>query len=67
MKKKLLSIFKFGLLLLVLFLIYQYYIYSKEKQRRATYYENLVDTASPTVTVLRDSILIGYRKKIIGM
>lgn len=27
------------------------------------YYENIVDTSSPTVTVLRDSILIGYRNE----
>ncbi|MBX2816748.1 MAG: hypothetical protein KTR24_12145, partial [Saprospiraceae bacterium] len=31
--------------------------------RRAAYYENLVDTASPTVEVLRDSILIAYQKE----
>ena len=35
----------------------------QDKQRRDAYYENLVDTSSPTVTVLRDSIKIGYQNE----
>lgn len=63
MKKKLLRTFLFGFLLLGLFRAYQYYGQYKEEQRRATYYENLIDTSSPTVVSLRDSILIGYRNE----
>ncbi|MFT5167297.1 MAG: putative alpha/beta superfamily hydrolase [Saprospiraceae bacterium] len=63
MKKALLRIFLFGLLLFGLYGAYKYYGHSKEEQRRAAYYENIVDTSSPTVTVLRDSILIGYQNK----
>jgi len=61
MKKVLLRIFLSGLLLFGLFIAYKFYSHHKEEQRRAAYYENLVDTASPTVTVLRDSLPIGYQ------
>ncbi len=39
------------------------YYQHKEEERRAAYYENIVDTSSPTVTVLRDSIEIGYQNE----
>lgn len=42
---------------------YQFYNYQQEKKYRASFYENLVDTSSPTVTVLRDSIPMGYRNE----
>jgi len=63
MKKNLLRLFLFGLFLFGLYGAYKYYGRYQEEKRRAVYYENLVDTASPTVTVLRDSILIGYQKE----
>lgn len=63
MKKKLLHFFLYGLLLFGLYGLYKYYVHYKEEQRRAVYYENLVDTSSPTVTVLRDSLLIGYQNE----
>ncbi len=40
---------------------YRFYHGQKEKKRQAVYYNNLKESASPTVTVLRDSILIGYQ------
>lgn len=46
-----------------LYAAYRYYAFKKEENRRASYYENLVDTASPTVSVLRDSILIDYQNE----
>ena len=61
MIKKLFKIFFVGLLLFGLYKLYGLYGQYKEKQRRAEYYENLVDTASPTVSVLRDSLLIEYQ------
>ena len=61
MKKKILRLFLIGLLLFGLFGAYKKYNHYKEDQRRNAYYENLVDTSSPTVTVLKDSILIGYQ------
>ena len=42
---------------------YQFYNGYKEDQRRASYYENLSDTSTPTVTVLRDSIYIPYQEE----
>ena len=63
MKKKILRIFLFGLLLFGIYGAYKQYRGYQEDQRRAAFYENLVDTASPTVTVLRDSILIGYQNE----
>jgi len=41
----------------------EYFKWKKEKERRNSYYENLVDTSSPTVTSLRDSILIPYQNE----
>jgi len=63
MKKSLLRLFLIGLFLFGLYQAYRYYGYYQEEKRRAAYYENLVDTSSPTVTVLRDSILIGYQNE----
>lgn len=63
MKKKLLLFFLPGLIFAVGFFAYKFFGQYKEKQRRDAYYENIVDTSSPTVTVLRDSILIGYRNE----
>lgn len=63
MKKKLFLFFLPGLICFSLYGAYRYYGHYKEEQRRAAYYENLVDTSSPTVTVLRDSILVAYRNE----
>lgn len=63
MKKLLLGVLLLGLLIFGIFEAYGYYKYQKEQKRRAHFYENLQDTSSPTVTVLRDSILIGYRNE----
>jgi len=63
MKKTLLRIFLYAFLILGIFKAYGVYNNYKEDQRRSAYYENLVDTSSPTVSVLRDSILIGYQNK----
>jgi len=63
MKKNILRILLIGLLIFGLYEAYSYYSYHKEKQRRDAHYENLVDTSSPSVTVLRDSILIGYQNE----
>lgn len=63
MKKSILRYSLFGLFLFGIYGAYKYYNQYQEKQRRASYYENLVDTASPTVTVLRDSILISYQNE----
>ena len=61
MWKKLLCLALFGILLGALFVAYRFYTHFKEKERRAAFYENLTDTASPTVSVLRDSLLIPYQ------
>lgn len=63
MKKILLRLALIGLLIFGLYGAYKYYGHYKEEQRRAVYYENLTDTSSPTVTVLRDSILIDYQNE----
>jgi len=63
MKKKLLLFFLFGLFVFGIYQAYRYYGHYQEEQRRAAYYENLVDTSSPTVTVLRDSMLIDYQNE----
>ncbi|MBT8220467.1 MAG: hypothetical protein KJP00_11610 [Bacteroidia bacterium] len=63
MKNRLSRILLKVIILLVVYMGYKYYGHYKEEQRKAAYYENLVDTASPTVTVLRDSIWIGYRNE----
>jgi len=41
--------------------LYKGYQWKQEEKRRATYWENIKDTASPTVSVLKDEISIGYR------
>jgi alpha-glucosidase len=63
MKKSILRFLFISLLLFGLYQIYQYYQHQKEKKRRAVYYENIVDTSSPTVSVLRDSLLIEYQNE----
>jgi len=63
MKKRILQLFLIGLALFGLYGAYRYYGQYQEEKRRAVYYENLTDTSSPTVTVLRDSILIGYQNE----
>ena len=42
---------------------YQFYQRNQEDKRRAKFYENLQDTSSPTVKVLRDSIMMSYRNE----
>lgn len=63
MKKKIFLFFLPGLIVFTAYGAYRYYGKYKEDQRRSAYYENLVDTSSPTVTVLRDSIMVGYRNE----
>ena len=63
MKKKIFIALLAGLLLFGLYAAFRYYRYYSEQQRRASYYENLEDSASPTVTVLRDSIPVDYRNE----
>lgn len=46
-----------------LFVAYKFYGKYQEDKRRATFYENLKDTSSPTVITLRDSIMIGYQNE----
>ena len=52
-----------GTLIFLCWLAYRYYGQYQEKKYRDSFYENLVDSASPTVTVLRDSITVGYRNE----
>lgn len=52
-----------GLLIYGFFIARGKYYQHRDEQRRAVYYENLVDTSSPTVRVIRDSILIGYQNE----
>ncbi len=61
MKKKILWVSLIGLLIFGLFQGRKKYYQYKDQQRKDAYYENLVDTSSPTVTVLKDSILIAYQ------
>jgi len=61
MLKKVLLFLLPGLLIFGIIKGYKFYQHKQEENRRATFYENLVDTSSPTVTVLRDTILIGYQ------
>lgn len=63
MLKKIVLFLTPGLVIFGLFLAYKFYGQYKEHQKKAAYYENMVDTSSPTVTVLRDSILIGYQNE----
>lgn len=50
-----------GLIIFGGYQCYRFYHGQKEKKRQAVYYDNLKESASPTVTVLRDSILIAYQ------
>lgn len=52
-----------GTLIFACWFAYRSYGQYQEKKYRDSFYENLVDTSSPTVTVLRDSILMGYRNE----
>lgn len=55
---------RYSLFAFVLFLCYLAYIFYgqyREHQEREAYLKSIVDTSSPTVTVLRDSITVGYR------
>lgn len=52
-----------GTLIFAIWGAYRYYGQYQEKKYRDSFYQNLVDTSSPTVTVLRDSILMGYRNE----
>lgn len=61
MLKKVLLFLLPGLLIFGIIKGYKFYQHKQEEKRRAAFYENLVDTSSPTVTVLRDSILISYQ------
>lgn len=61
MKKKILWLTLIGLLIFGFFQGRKKYYQYKDQQRNDAYYENLVDTSSPTVTVLKDSILIEYQ------
>ena len=63
MKKTIFRLVLAGLLLFGIIGAYKHYQQHKEEQRRAAYYENLKDSASPTVTVLRDSIMIAYQNQ----
>jgi predicted alpha/beta superfamily hydrolase len=63
MKKKILRFSLYGLLIFGLYMAYTFYSQYREHQRKAAYYENIVDTSSPNVEVLRDSIFIGYQNK----
>lgn len=62
-KKLFFRILLFGVLIFGLFVAYKFYGKHLEDKRRATFYENLKDTSSPTVMALRDSILIGYQNE----
>lgn len=63
MKKKIILFFLPGFIFFGFYGAYRYYGHYQEEKRKAVYYENLVDTSSPTVTVLRDSIIIGYQNE----
>ena len=63
MRKKIFRIALYGFLVFGIFKAYQYYGRYQDEKRRASYYENLVDTNSPTVHSLRDSIPVGYRNE----
>lgn len=62
-KMKFLRIFLLGLFAFGLFAAYKFYNKHHEVKRRATFYENLKDTSSPTVAVFRDSMLIDYQNE----
>lgn len=63
MKKQLLRVFLIGFILFIGYNLYKFYDRYQEKLRHAAYVAGLIDTSSPTVTVLRDSILVGYRNE----
>lgn len=61
MIKKVILFFLPGILIFGVYKAYKFSQWKQEEKRRAPYYENIKDTSSPTVTVLRDSLTIGYR------
>ena len=61
MIKKVILFFLPGILIFGVYKAYKFSQWKQEEKRRAPYYENIKDTSSPTVTVLRDSLSIGYR------
>jgi len=63
MKKFFISTTIIGFLIWGFFLARGKYYQSLEEERRAAYYENIIDTSSPTVKVIRDSIVIGYQNE----
>ncbi len=63
MLKKIFLFFLPGFLIFACWFAYRAYGQYQEKKYRDSFYENLVDTSSPTVTVLRDSILMPYRNE----
>ncbi len=63
MKKIFIGSSLIGLLIFGFFFGRGKYYQHQEEQRRSAYYENLVDTSSPTVHVIRDSIRIGYQNE----
>jgi predicted alpha/beta superfamily hydrolase len=62
MKKIVLISLLFGLVIFGFFKARGYYYWKQEEKRRAAFYENLVDTSSPTVS--KDSILIAYQNDL---
>lgn len=63
MLKKIVLFLLPGFLIFGSYQAYRFYKYKQEEKRRAVFYDNLKESASPTVEVLRDSILIGYRNE----
>ncbi|MDF1697490.1 MAG: alpha/beta hydrolase-fold protein [Saprospiraceae bacterium] len=63
MIKKILKILLYGALIFGLYLAYIFYNQYRDKLERDAYEKNIVDTSSPTVSVLRDSILVDYRNE----
>ncbi len=61
MKKLLVRLTLLALIIWGVYQVYGFYGQYKEKKRKDSYYENLVDTSSPTVTVLKDAIMIDYQ------
>jgi len=63
MIKKILLFLFIGLSIFGIYEAFSYYKWKKLKDYRNSFYENLVDTSSPTVSTLRDSISIPYQNQ----
>jgi len=63
MKKKILTVLSIGFIMFLFYAAYNVYRNYKRDKIRSVYYDNLKESASPTVTVLKDSILIGYQNE----